>query len=645
MKTLKMKQSILAFLLLALGMASFSGAGEVKPLIAIIPEPAQMAVTGGVFKLPAQVIVNVQDTPEMNLIANSFQEKISHATGASVQLIHNSIVLPTLTLTLTQTPDLNLGKEGYQLAVNASRITVIANFPAGIFHGLQSLYQLFPKEIESTDPVAGVQWEVPCVQIKDAPRFPWRGMMLDVARHFFTKDEVKQYIDQMSHYKFNLLHLHLTDDEGWRVEIKSFPRLTTVGAYNVKKIGQFGSFSPPTADEPRNYGGFYTQDDIREIVKYAKDRYIDIMPEIDVPGHSLATVVAYPELSCSPDADHYQVISGEHMTADNTLDPSNEKTYLFLDKVVTEIAELFPFGYIHMGGDEAVKTSWEKSSSVQAFMKREGIHTSAALQGYFEKRVEKIVESKGKKFMGWDEIMDGGLGPKAAVMSWRGNKGGVAASKLGHDVVMSPQDYAYFDYMQSDAVNEPHVYATLRLAKTYQFEPIPVGSDENFIHGGQANLWTEQIFTFREVEYMTWPRALAMAEDVWSPKAKKDWNHFYPKVEAHFARFDEAEIKYDPAIYCPDFQATITPHQKMLVQLSAEIPDVELHYSFDNAIPDSFYPTYGTTAVEVPEDASQMKVATYRGKELLGRVVTMPIPELARRIRKAAADAAAPQDQ
>ena len=344
-----------------------------------------------------------------------------------------------------------------------------------------------------------IKWEVPCVTITDYPRFGWRGLMFDVSRHFFTKKEVEQYIDQMVRYKYNLLHLHLTDDEGWRIEIKGLPKLTEVGAWNVKKVGYFGTFSAPTPDEPRNYGGFYTQEDIKEMVQYAKERFVNILPEIDVPGHSLSAVVSYPELSCTPGAENYHVRSGEEIMdwshghppvalVDNTLCPANEKVYDFLDKVLTQVAQLFPFGYIHMGGDECPKNFWEKSDAIKALMQKEELKNMEEVQSYFEKRLEKIVESKGKKFMGWDEILEGGLAPDAVVMSWRGMQGGIQAAKMGHDVVMSPTTFVYLDYMQGDPAIEPHVYATLRLNKTYQFEPVPDGVDAKFIKGGTSQL-------------------------------------------------------------------------------------------------------------------------------------------------------------
>ncbi|MGZ3873668.1 MAG: beta-N-acetylhexosaminidase [Mucilaginibacter sp.] len=614
----------------------------VKNTLAIIPEPVKTTVRPGEFILPKNVTIQATLSQEMMPVTDYLKKKLSGTTGALVTIKSKFAAPATIKLSLTTKADTVLGKEGYQLWVGKKGIVIRANEPAGLFYGIQTLMQLFPKEIESSE-LQHVKWVAPCVDITDYPRFAWRGLMFDVSRHFFTKEEVKQYIDQMVRYKFNLLHMHLTDDEGWRIEIKSLPRLTTVGAYNVKKVGEFGNFTPPAPDEPRNYGGFYTQNDIRELVQYGKDRFLNIMPEVDVPGHSLAAVVAYPELSCTPGAENYKVRSGEHMMnfekggiralVDNTLNPASEKTYAFLDKVLTEVAALFPFGYIHMGGDECAKNFWEQSAEVKALMQKENLKTMEEVQSYFEKRLEAIVESKGKKFMGWDEIIEGGLGPKAAVMSWRGIQGGITASKLGHEVVMSPTTFAYLDYMQSDRVMEPHVYATLRLSKSYEFDPVPDSADARLILGGQANLWTEQVFNIRQAEYMTWPRGFAIAESVWSPKEKKNWDTFYPKVEKQFARFDEAEVKYAPSMYDPSFSASMGADSLIRVTLTNEVPNLDTYFSFDNSYPDRFYPKY-TEPLVVPKDASQLKVITYRGKEPIGRMITMPVTELKRRIGK-----------
>ena len=610
--------------------------------ISIIPEPVSVKATNGVFILPKNIVIEAGSQPQLAQTISFLKDRLTIPTGYKVSVL-NSATSPTISLILNRTTDAVLGEEGYKLSVTPKKITITANEAAGLFYGVQSLVQLFPSQIESAVPVNDVKWQAPAAEITDYPRFGWRGLMFDVTRHFFTKAEVKQFIDQMVRYKFNLLHLHLTDDEGWRIEIKSLPKLTQVGAWNVKKVGYFGTFSPPAADEPRNYGGFYTQDDIREIVQYAKDRFVNILPEIDVPGHSLAAVASYPELSCTPEANTYHVRSGETIMdwshgappialVDNTLCPANEKVYEFLDKVLTEVAPLFPFDYIHMGGDECPKNFWEKTPAIKDLMQKEGLKTMEEVQSYFEKRLEKIVESKGKKFMGWDEILEGGLAPSAAVMSWRGMKGGIEAAKMGHEVVMSPTDFAYIDYMQGDPIIEPHVYATLRLNKAYQFEPVPDGVDAKYVKGGQANLWTEQVYNMRHQQYMTWPRGMAIAESVWSPKEKKNWDNFFSRVETHFNRLDAANIKYAPSVYDPIFKASKTSDNQLQIDLSTEVKGLDIYYSFDNSFPDRFYPKY-TAPLNPPKDAVMLKVITYKGNQPIGRMIAMPIDELKRRAK------------
>jgi len=609
--------------------------------IAIIPEPVSLKTSEGSFVLTDAITLDAPNDKDLGLSIQLLTERLSKATGKKLTNISGSNA--TIGLKLNSTADAALGSEGYTLTVNQSGIRINANKPAGIYYGVQTLLQLMPKEIESSEPVNGVKWDIPFVQVTDYPRFGWRGIMFDVSRHFFSKQDVYRFIDNMSRYKLNLLHMHLTDDEGWRIEIKSLPKLTSIGAWNVKKEGYFGDMTPPAKDEPRNYGGFYTQDDIRDIVKYAQQRFINILPEIDVPGHSLATIAAYPELSCTPGADQYVVRSGEKIMnwgksgftaiVDNTLCPANEKVYEFLDKVVTEVAQLFPFEYIHMGGDECAKNFWEKSPQIKSMMQKEGLKTMEQVQSYFEKRLEKIVESKGKKFMGWDEILEGGLAPSAAVMSWRGMKGGIEAAKMKHDVVMSPSTFMYIDYMQGDPAIESRVYETLRLNKSYQFEPVPDGVDAKYIKGGQANLWTEQIFNMRYAEYMIWPRGFSLAETVWSPKEKKNWDNFYNKLGEHFKRFDIAEINYSPAVYEPII--TVKKNNtdgKLSVELATEGKGVDIYYSFDNSFPDRFYPKY-EKALQVPVDASQLKLVSYRGKEKVGRYITVSVEDLKKRAK------------
>jgi len=609
------------------------------PEFSIIPEPVSLLKTNGFFTLPEEVIILA--APEMKLVVDYLKEKLTVPTGKFVSEFTNTQAAATIRLVLNHNPNAALGNEGYQLSVTPAVITIKANQTAGLFYGVQSLLQLFPKEIESKELISDIKWKIPCVEIMDYPRVAWRGLMFDVARHFFTKQEVKQYIDAMVRYKFNLLHLHLTDDEGWRLEIKGLPKLTEVGAWNVKKVGEFGNFSTPTADEPRTYGGFYTQDDIRELVKYAKDRFVDILPEIDVPGHSLAAIVSYPELSCTPGAEAYRVRSGEKIMdwskgpppialVDNTLCPANEKVYSFLDSVITQVAALFPFEYIHMGGDEAPINYWQKSDAIKALMQKEGLKDMHQVQGYFEKRVQKIVESKGKKFMGWDEILNGNMPSSAAVMSWRSAAYGIQASREKHEVVMSPQNMTYLDLMQADPVTEAKVYSSIRLGKAYEFDPIPAGADPKYIKGGQANLWTEQVYNIRQAEYMTWPRGYAIAESVWSPKEKKNWTNFTGKVQQHFQRMDIAETKYSPGIYDPILKVSRSADRQVMVELSTELDGLDIYYSFDNSTPDRFYPKY-TEKLVVPKDASQMRLITYKGKQVMGRLMTISVDDLNKR--------------
>ncbi|WP_018611916.1 beta-N-acetylhexosaminidase [Segetibacter koreensis] len=614
-----------------------------KSGLAIIPEPVNIVKNTGVFFLPKNITIEAGSQPELKQAVGNLKNHLSVPTGMHVT-VTSSAPAATVRLVLNKTENAEIGKEGYQLSVSPKQIVIKANQPAGIFYGVQTLVQLFPKEIESDTIAKNVKWEAPCVQITDYPRFGWRGLMFDVSRHFFTKNDVKKYIDDMVRYKFNLLHMHLTDDEGWRIEIKGLPKLTEVGAWNVKKVGYFGTFSPPAPDEPKNYGGFYTQDDIKELVQYAKERFVNILPEIDVPGHSLAAVVSYPELSCTQGADKYHVRSGEEIMdwshgappialVDNTLCPANEKVYDFLDKVVTQLAQLFPFEYMHLGGDECPKNFWEKSDAIKALMQKEGLKNMEEVQSYFEKRLEKIVTSKGKKFIGWDEILEGGLAPSAAVMSWRGMKGGAEAAKMKHNVVMSPTTFAYLDYMNGDPAIEPRIYATLRLSKAYQFEPVPDSVDAKYIIGGQANLWTEQVYNMRHAEYMTYPRALAISESVWSPKAKKNWDNFSQKVEKHFGRLDEAEIKYAPSMYDPIVNVSSAADKQIKIELSTEVKGLDIYYTFDNSFPDRFYPKY-TEALTPPKDAVMLRVITYKGDKPVGRMMTLQIKDLQQRADK-----------
>lgn len=601
----------------------------------LIPQPVEVKAGKGMFTLTKAATVGFNNI-ECRNVAEMLAQKLRTATGYTIQV--NKANKSAIQLNILPVPDLQLGSEGYFLAGTPKGIVISANKPAGLFYGMQTLLQLFSKEIESKV-VTVAEWAIPAVEIKDYPRFSWRGLMFDVSRHFFTKEEVKQYIDEMARFKFNTFHWHLTDDEGWRIQIKSLPKLTEVGAWRVQRYGHFGDRDFPKPGEAATDGGFYTQEDIREVVQYAMERNITIVPEIDVPGHSMAAIASYPELSCKKDTSTrvspgcpFSEWYGNNtfkMNIENALNPSDENVYIFLDKVFTEVATLFPGQYIHVGGDECYKGYWAENEDCQVLMKKLGIRHVEDLQGYFMNRVEAILKKNGKKLIGWDEILDGGISPDATVMSWRGIKGGIEAAKLGHNVVMSPTTYAYLDYVQGERTIDPPIYASLRLKKCYSFEPVPDGVDGKFILGGQGNLWTEQIPTLRYAQYMVFPRAWALSEVYWSAKESKNWDNFILRAENQFDRSDVAEINYSKAIYDAIIKTSET-NGKIILTMETEAPGLEIYYTIDDAMPDKFTTKY-TRPVELPEGPITLRVITYRNGKPIGHLITLKRAELERR--------------
>jgi hexosaminidase len=606
--------------------------------ISIIPEPVSVKEGTGSFKLSGQTTIEISSS-ELSDLGRYLSGKLAPATGYSVKVnTVSSFSNGAIQLRLSGRPAKN--KEAYELTVTPSAVSITADSSAGLFYGIQTLLQLLPNEIESAKEVKNVEWAIPAVSINDFPRFAWRGAMLDVARHFFTKEEVKRFIDNMVKYKFNVFHFHLTDDQGWRIQIESLPKLTEVGAWRPERVGKWGNSPKPSPDEPKKYGGFYTHDDIRELVKYAADRYVTILPEIEGPGHSLATVASYPELSCT-DSNYYVSVGdkiinwhskGFTALLDNTLCPANEKVYEYLDKIFTEVAQLFPSEYIHMGGDECPKDFWRNNPRIKALMQKENLKDMNEVQAYYVKRVEKILKSKGKKLIGWDEILEGGLPPDAAVMSWRGMKGGIRASKDGHKVVMSPYNHAYYDLYQGDPLAEPPTYEMVRLRDSYKFEPVPEGVPDAMVLGGQGNLWTEQLQNMRAVEYMVWPRALAVSEAVWSPKDKKDWRNFVTRVENEFNRMDYAQVKYSRSMFDPIIKVS-AEGSGLKLTMETEIEGLDIYYSFDGSFPDNFYPKYAKPLV-IPKDALDVNVVTYRDGVKVGKIIKLPVAELEKRVKR-----------
>jgi hexosaminidase len=511
---------------------------------ALIPLPQRMECREGAFKI--QPNTPIRTDLAAREAGSYLSERLGKATGYSFKVATSTKPQAAKGAILLATTDAKpeLGPEGYELTVTADSVVVRAGKSAGLFYGVQSLLQLLPPEVFAAKPVAGVEWKVPCLRIEDQPRFKWRGFLLDVARHFFTKDEVKQLLDVLAMQKINTLQLHLTDDQGWRIEIKKYPRLTEVGAW--RKDAGFGlDPKASTAYGPDGrYGGYYTQDDIREIVAYARGRHITIVPEIEMPGHASAALSAFPELSCNggpytPNAEG-GVFAGVYCAG-------KDETFEFLQNVLAEVRQLFPGQYIHIGGDEVPKDNWQKCPRCQARIKQEGLKNEHELQSYFVRRIEKFINAQGRNLIGWSEIREGGLAQNAVVMDWIG--GAVEAASAGHDVIMSPTGFCYLDYYQStNHATEPKaIGGYLPLSKVYSFEPIPPGlnpQDQAHILGGQGNLWTEYVPNFKHAQFMAFPRLCALAEVTWSAQAARNWEDFTRRLPSQFQRFDQLGVNY-----------------------------------------------------------------------------------------------------
>ena len=599
----------------------------------IIPRPVTESVKEGHFNLNQDTRI-IYDNASARRVAELFIQSLKRSTGFQPALQKGTSSEPNrIFLHLHSAYDTTLGTEGYRLKVTTKMVEISANKPNGLFYGLQSFKQLLPPEIESHSVVKDVSWQAPCINITDFPAFGWRGLMLDVSRHFFTKQEVERYIDEMAKYKFNVFHWHLTDDQGWRIEIKGLPALTRIGAWRVPRTGTWGTFMPPRPGEKVAYGGYYTQQDIKEIIRYAKQRFVTIVPEIDVPAHSLALIASYPGLSCTK--LQYRVNPGSRLVkkeTDDVLCVANDSTWLVLDKIITQVAELFPGQYIHVGGDEAYKGFWENCPEDKALMKRENITTAEGLQSYFEKKLARLVNAKGKKVIGWDETLEGGLAPGASVMSWRGIKGGIRAAQLKHHVVMSPYGSTYICQLQGNPLIEPHGPAMTRLQVCYNTNILPEGIDTAMVMGGEGCLWTEHIPNIRHAEYMTWPRALALSEIFWGTKS--NWDDFINRVTHQFKYLSAAEVKYAPSLYDPIITPVAGENDSLRIKLPTEISGLELYYRFDGTDPDDFAPLYKGEPLAIPAGASQIRIISYQNGKPVGRQINCDLNDLRRKIRK-----------
>ncbi|SHG30156.1 beta-N-acetylhexosaminidase [Pedobacter caeni] len=608
--------------------------GVAQTMPAIIPEPVSLVHGKGVFVIDKQTsLIIAKGNAELISLSNRLKEWINMQTGLTLP-VKNNTTGSERTIRLLLNPALKKtgNDEGYQLSITDQEVKLEASKAAGLFYGLQTIRQLLNLSVEQNSQQK--QYSLQAMEIVDYPRLKWRGLMLDVSRHFFSKDFVKKYIDDMARYKFNVFHWHLTDDQGWRIEIKSLPRLTEVGAWRVPRTGQWWSYEVPQKDEKTTYGGYYTQEDIKEIIAYATERHITIVPEIDVPGHSLAAIASYPYLSATgylypvnPGSKFYDI-------DDNTLNPADERVYAFLEKVFTEVAALFPGDYIHIGGDECTKKFWQRSAVVQDFMKEKGIKTEHELQSYFIKRVEKILKKKEKRLIGWDEILEGGLAPEAIVMSWRGMEGGIESAKQGHQVILTPNNHTYLDLYQGDPLLEPDTYDMLRLKNTYQWNPIPPGVDSTLVLGGQGNLWTESVPSGGHAEYMTWPRSLALSEVFWSPVTKQNWTSFQKKITPHFNILDAAKINYSKAAFDVLATAKLDQQQQLLVDLGTDIDGLDIYYTLDNTNPDASGIRYNGTPIVIPGSIYQLRAQSFKGNTAMGKLLIAPREALEKRAKK-----------
>ena len=552
--------------------------------LSLIPQPQNMTLGKSSFQFNKSTKL-VTESIEQKLIAAQFAELFEKPAGWKLNIVVGGDEGSNQVYFITEPM---MEPEGYTLEVSQKRIEIKAAKPAGFFYALQTLRQLLPPDIESSKK-ENVDWLVPVISISDHPTFKWRGFMLDVSRHFFPKDDVLRLIDNLAMHKINTLHLHLVDDQGWRIEIKKYPRLTSIGAWRVNHEDKSWNSRPKQQiGEQATYGGFYTQEDIREMVDYAQSRFVTIVPEIEMPAHVTSALAAYPFLSCT--GGPFTVLPGSFWPVTDIYCAGKDSTFLFLEDVLSEVIDLFPSKYIHIGGDEATKVQWEKCPYCKKRLKTEGLKDMNELQSYFIKRIEKFVHSKGRVLLGWDEIIEGGMPAEAAVMGWRGYKGGIEAANLGHDVVMTPTSDCYFDYLQGPANQEPPgIGGYLPLSKVYAFNPVPKelsAEAAKHIMGGQANLWTEYVPNIKHAEYMIFPRIAALSEALWSSDKVHNWTDFSRRIQLFMNRYDIAGINYAKSAYAVTSKAKINPDKNQLeVILNCELNKVEIRYTIDGSEP------------------------------------------------------------
>ena len=574
-----MKQFLLrALAALVLTAASLTTLAANAPL-SLIPLPATVELASGHFILQAGTPVMAADDVDSQRAAHFLITQIQQSRGVTLSTAAASARGKPGAIALVLKSDAKLAAEAYTLDITPTGVRIVAADGAGLFHGAVTLWQVLTSDDDN---------QLPSLHIADAPRFGWRGLLLDSARHIQTPEHIRGLIDQMAAHKLNVLHWHLTDDQGWRIEIKRYPKLTSVGAWRT----------PPDAGkngEPTRYGGFYTQAQIRALVKYAADRYITVVPEIDIPGHAMAAVAAYPEIGVTGKKIAVSIDWGVNTTLYNP-DPA---TVRFLENVLDEVMALFPSRYIHLGGDEAVKDQWQASPAVQAQIKRLGLKDENALQGWMVNQLGQYLDQHGRRLIGWDEILEGGVPDDATVMSWRGNKGAIDAARKGHDVVLSPAPQLYLDQLQSDRDDETTGREPIQsLADIYAFEPVPAVLDAaqaKHVLGAQGNPWTEHMPDMRHVQHAVFPRIDALAEATWTPVARRRWSDFLTRMPAQIKRYEAADIAWADSAFAPTVsfdQAQALASGKAQITLGNQAKFGTVHYTLDGGAPTATSPAF-----------------------------------------------------
>jgi hexosaminidase len=585
--------------------------------INIIPKPSETVLNEGSFTFNKKTKI-VLSTPSQKSIASDLIQQFKISTGIQISFaVKNSA--PENVVIFKK--DTTLSKEAYHLTVTSNKVTIKATDDAGFLYGVQTLIQILPTEYEANSLQQNIEWSIPNLEIKDKPRFGWRGLMLDVSRHFFRKEYVLKTIDRLAAHKMNVLHLHLIDDQGWRVEIKKYPKLTEVGAWRADKEDlHWNTRDIKRPTDSIKYGGFYTQEDIKEIVAYATSKQITVIPEIELPAHVASAIAAYPHLSCKNEG--IEVPSGGVWPITNIYCPGKESTFEFLEDVLSEVLELFPSKYIHIGGDEATKTLWKTCQHCQRRMRTEKLKEVEELQSYFVKRIEKFINSNGRKLVGWDEILEGGLPPDATVMSWRGFKGGLEAAKEGHDVVMTPGEFCYVNLYQGPYDVEPIAQGGyLPLKKAYQFEPVHESmtlKEAKHVLGGQANLWSEYVSTESHSEYMIFPRLAALSESLWSEKKNKDWADFSSRLVIQFKRYKAQGINYSESAFLISGDTKVDLESKTIsLLLQNEFPESDIRYVIDSDDISKNTLKY-STAIQLTK-TTRIKASLFRNDKPVGR--------------------------